>query len=276
MKTIIVATDFSPEAENALNYAASFAQKTGARIILFNSFVIPSHFGNALLPAEALQSLEEENQNILKQKSESLSSRFGIETHYESSMMAEVPDELKWLYHKYDADLVVMGMTEKALDQELFGNTTTSAIRKHSYPVLTVPPTAKFQGVNKILFAYGGLKNGEHEISEKIKKIADFFNAKIEIFHVKRRINTNHSQTILNEFKDTDHDFKEVTSDAILKEIREEIERLPADLLVMVPQRYNFWESILHRSKTRIMASESAIPVLSIPPTLAEKKVNHA
>lgn len=273
MKTIIVATDFSPEAENALNYAASFAQKTGARIILFNSFVIPSHFGNALLPAEALQSLEEENQNILKLKSKSLSSRFGIETHYESSMMAEVPDELEWLYHKYDADLVVMGMTEKALDQELFGNTTTSAIRKHSYPVLTVPATAKFRRVNKILFAYDG-KNGEHEISEKIKKIADFFSAKIEIFHVKRRLNANTSQTILNDFKDSDFDFKEVTSEGIIQEIRDEIDRLPADLLVMVPQRYNFWESILHKSKTRIMASESAVPVLSIPLNSAEKKTN--
>lgn len=266
MKTIIVATDFSPEAENALNYAASFAQKTGSRIILFNSFVIPTHFGNSLLPAEALQSLEDENQKILKLKAKSLSSRFGIDTQYESCVMGEVPEELKWLYRKYDADLVVMGMTEKVLDSELFGNTTTAAIGKHSYPVLIVPPTARFRGIHKILVAYDRTLEGEEQVSGKIRKIADFFHAKIEVFHVKKALKENTSPTILNEFKESDHDFKEVTSNKIIKEIHEEIERLPADMLVMIPQRYNFWESILHKSKTRVMASESSVPVLSIPP----------
>ncbi|AVR47013.1 universal stress protein [Christiangramia fulva] len=267
MKTIIVATDFSAEAENALNYAASFAQKVGARIIIFNSFTIPSHFGNSLLPAEALIGLEEENQELLKLKCESLASRFGIETHYESSMMSEVPEELKWLYKKYEADLIVMGMTEKALDQDLFGNTTTSAIRKHSYPVLTVPPEAKFNGIRNILFAYDDVVEGRQQISDKIKLLADFFKAKIEIFHVNRNLKKECSRTILQEFEGSDYDFKEIKSDMILNEIRQEIKTLPADLLVMIPQKYNFWESIIHRSKTRIMASESAIPVLSIPLT---------
>ncbi len=271
MKTIIVATDFSPEAENALNYAANFAQKAGARIIIFNSFIIPSHFGNSLLPAEALRSLEEENNSLLKLKCKSLGSRFGIETHFESSLMAEVPDELEWLYHKYEADLIVMGMTGKSVEQELFGNTTTAAIMKHSFPVLAIPAEAKFKGIQQILFAYDRLKNGQQQISEKIKNIADFFSARIEIFHVKRGIATGASRSIEKEFEDADYDFKEIESEEILREIREEIKRLPADLLVMIPQKYNFWESLLHRSKTRIMASEAAIPVLSIPPALDEE-----
>lgn len=265
MKTIIVATDFTPEAENALDYAAKFARKTGARIILFNSFIIPSHFGNSLLPAEALRSLEEENNSLLKSKCKSLSSQFDIEVHYESSLMAEVSDELEWLYHKYEADLIVMGMAGKTLEQDLFGNTTTSAIMKHSFPVLAIPADAKFRGIKQILFAYDELKKGQQEITYKIKEIADFFSARIEIFHVRRKTSTGVSRYIEEEFEDADYDFKEVQSDEILKEIRTEIVKLPADILVMIPQKYNFWESLIHRSKTRLMAADCSVPVLSIP-----------
>lgn len=265
MKTIIVATDFTPEAENALQYAANFAQKTGARIIIFNSFIIPSHFGNSLLPAEALRSLEEENNSLLKKKCHSLASQFGIEVHYESSLMAEVPDELEWLYHKYEADLIVMGMAGKTIEQDLFGNTTTSAIMKHSFPVLAIPAEVKFRGIKQILFAYDELKKEQQEITDKIKEIADFFNSRIEIFHVRRKSAVGVSRNIEGEFEDSDYDFKEVESDEILKEIRAEIVKLPADMLVMIPQKYNFWESLVHRSKTRLMAADCSVPVLSIP-----------
>ncbi|WP_179009240.1 hypothetical protein [Winogradskyella forsetii] len=35
-------------------------------------------------------------------------------------------------------------------------------------------------------------------------------------------------------------------------------------LLVMIPKTYGFWESIIHKSKTWVMASGMNIPLLSI------------
>jgi hypothetical protein len=33
----------------------------------------------------------------------------------------------------------------------------------------------------------------------------------------------------------------------------------------MMPNKYGFWGSLIHRSKTRIMASGSEIPLMSLP-----------
>ncbi|MDT0686658.1 universal stress protein [Autumnicola psychrophila] len=265
MKTIIVATDFSPESENALAYAAGFAQKTGARIILFNSFTIPLHVANTMLPASALDHLIKENKHLLKSKCEAIGKKFSIDIRFESELMVEVSEELERLYEKYDADLIVMGMAGQSVAQDIFGNTTTSAIMKHSYPVLAIPQKAKFDVIKNILFAYDELKEGKKEISDKVKEIADFFSAKIEVFHVLSKTEEKCSRDIENEFQGTEYEFKEIKSEEIIKEIESEINKLPADMLVMIPQKYNFWESLVHRSKTRMMASRSSVPVLSIP-----------
>ncbi|WP_262909187.1 universal stress protein [Chryseobacterium gleum] len=52
MKTIIVCTDFSHEAENATHYAASMAKKNIYKIILFNLQTVSIHALNAQASAD--------------------------------------------------------------------------------------------------------------------------------------------------------------------------------------------------------------------------------
>lgn len=47
--------------------------------------------------------------------------------------------------------------------------------------------------------------------------------------------------------------------------IEEEINLIDADMLIMIPHRYNFIQSLFHRSKISIMASGNKIPLLAIP-----------
>ena len=55
--------------------------------------------------------------------------------------------------------------------------------------------------------------------------------------------------------------FEELVVDGIEREIRE----TKADLLVMVPHKLNFWESLFHQSTTRSMALRAHIPILVLP-----------
>ena len=164
MRTFIVATDFSPEAENALEYACAAAKDLYARVILFNSYSFPIHAANARLPASHIKELEEHNKDLLKERAAKLSHKWGIEVDYEYGLMLEVSDELDNLVAKHQGDLVVMGMAPRSLAQELFGNTTTSVIMKQKYPVLAVPLGATFGGLNKILFACEDINKIQKEI----------------------------------------------------------------------------------------------------------------
>lgn len=272
MKTLIVSTDFSNEAENATEYAGAVAAALGARVILFNSFDMPVHLANSLLPASNIAEIMKQNQEFLKERAQKLSKDYSIQTEYESGLLLDVSKELKDIIAKYDADLVVMGMASNSLAQDIFGNTTTAAIMQLKFPVLAVPVDVKYQNVKKILFACEVTRGVHQTILDQIRNLSMLLNAEITIFHVRDKVDEMEKSEISSSLKDIDKGlsgasfyYKNVDSEAVIDAIKEEVQTSSADLLIMVPYRYGFWNSLIHRSKTRIMASKSAIPLLSIP-----------
>jgi nucleotide-binding universal stress UspA family protein len=272
MITFLVATDFSPIAENAVEYAAALAKQFRAKIILYNAFMIPVHAANSLLNAANFQSLLDQNQYKLRQKAESLALTYDIEVGYESSY-SFVEDELKQLILKYEANLVVLGMSTKTLEQDLLGNTTTAAIKKMKFPVLAVPLGAKFTGMKKVLFACDVLKGVPVKILDKVKELATDLKAQIEVFYVDERIeelkDNNTGVLAIDVISDgldgVTYSHKNVRSNAVIREIEKEILVFQAELLIMIPKKYGFWASLVHKSKTRMVASGLDIPLLSIP-----------
>lgn len=273
MKTFIVPTDFSPEAENALEYACAVAGVLRARLVLFNSYSFPVHASNARLSAASMESLEEHNKELLQERAQRLSTQCNIQISYEYGLMVEVSEELDKIVEKYQGDMVIMGMAPKSLAQELFGNTTTSVIMKQKYPVLAVPSGATYSGLKKILFACDDLEKVPKNILTRIREMAAVLEAEVEVFHVKTKSNswavaatTPASSSVIDEgFEGISYYYKNVESTAVIAAIEQEVKNIQADLLIMMPRRYGFWDSFAHRSKTRMMASNNDVPLLSIP-----------
>ncbi|MGB7785260.1 MAG: universal stress protein [Salinimicrobium sp.] len=268
MKTIIVATDFSEEAENALEYTGALAKLNRSKVVIFNSYSLPFHTANSLLPAESISRLEENNRLLLKERAENLADKYGIQVEYQSGLFLVLEDELEQLFSKYDADMVVMGMASRSIEQDIFGNTTTSVILQLKYPVLAVPVKAHFQEVKNILFACEDIQKVEKEVKQKVKELARQLQAKIEVFHVEdphHHTRQIMADNVIPEFEDVDYIFKSKDADNVIRAIEAEIKETDAKMLVMIPQEYGFWESLVHKSKTRMMASGLSIPLFSIP-----------
>lgn len=272
MVTIIVATDFSEVAENAVEYAAAAAKHGNARLVLFNSYVLPVHAANTILPASSIQKLMDENENRLQERALDLSKTYGIKVGFEARF-SFVEDELSDLIDRHKADLLVLGMKARTLEQDLMGNTTTAAIKKLKFPVLAVPIGAKFGEIKKILFACDVLRGVPKKILKRIKELATSLNAEVEVFHVNNAIEemkTDHpalssKDGIGSGLSGVSYYYKNVKSNEVIKEIEKEIKEFKADLLIMIPNKYGFWASLVHRSKTRVMASGLDIPLFSIP-----------
>src|SRR5690554_4474206 len=98
MKTIIVASDFSFEAENALEYAAALAKDLNVQIIIFNSYNVPIHVANSLLPAQALKEVSRQNDILLEKRAKELAQKYQIEVGFESGLLLRVSEQLKALY----------------------------------------------------------------------------------------------------------------------------------------------------------------------------------
>lgn len=49
--------------------------------------------------------------------------------------------------------MLILGMPKKSFEQDMLGNTTTSAIYNLKFPILTIPAHATYKGIKHILYA---------------------------------------------------------------------------------------------------------------------------
>ncbi|MGS2739551.1 universal stress protein [Sinomicrobium sp. M5D2P17] len=269
MKTIVVATDFSDEAENALLYAAKMATEYQYKLVLFTLYNISIHALNARLSDESIEILIAKKNKDLEAVKESISATYGIDTDIHLAS-GDFYVEVEYCIGHCQADMLVMGMARKSVEQDLMGNTTTTAINELSVPILAIPIGARYKGIYHILFACDIMKGVDKNIFEKVHTFASGFGAIVEVFYVNNKIEelqekASNTEMMDNELKDIIHYYKNVESKKILEAIKAEMMATKTDILIMVPYKYGFWKSLIHRSKTRMMASGSDVPLLSLP-----------
>ena len=139
-KSILVPTDLSPGAEEALDYACELATKLGAKIHLLNVIGIPAlgvpELGVAVT-ASVIDSLIQDNQNALDRLKESkkCSAEFGevlLRTGDARDVINQTAKEL-------GVDLIVMGTHGRpGLAHFLMGSVAERVVRTAPCPVLTL------------------------------------------------------------------------------------------------------------------------------------------
>ncbi len=198
MKKILVPTDFSNYANNALNVAFSLARKNNAQIDLLNSIPPSSYMAvideNNYYPAQ-WQDLEKE----LREKSIEKLNKIVTNTHYKGVSINPVHTtgyvSESIVEHATDnnIDLIVMGTKgASGLKEVLIGSNTERVVRQSNCPVLSISEYENDFIVNKICYA----SSFEEETGDKfqiVKTIADVYDADIQLL----RINTP------NDFKST-------------------------------------------------------------------------
>jgi nucleotide-binding universal stress UspA family protein len=270
MKKIIIATDYSAEAENAADYAGAMAAERGHELILFNFSEISIHLLNARVSSNTIDEILELYQTNLNKAAHALSKKYNVKVtpHLASGNFYE---SLVTCINQYEAAAVIMGMANKSVEQDLLGNITTSTIHKLQFPILAIPITTKYHGIHKILFACDMEKGVEDKVLENVHETATAFGATVEVFYVKNKIEelqgaeeAEHA-VIDKTFAGINYYYKNIQSHKIIEAIQDEVQETKADLLIMAPYKYGFWDSMVHRSKTRMMASGNNVPLLSLP-----------
>ncbi|MEQ8880553.1 MAG: universal stress protein [Cyclobacteriaceae bacterium] len=269
MKTILVATDFSDPAKNAVDYSANLARETGAELILFSVYKMSSHASNSLTTAAHVNDLFKKKEDQLMALSKKINHQFDIPVSWE--LMKDDPIlDLKSYTKTHPVDLVVMGIESNLIEYKLLGNTTTAAIKLLQFPLLVVPNDIDFKEISNVMYACESsyLKNSDQ--LNFLRQFLKAFNAKLEIFHVltkdSEELNDVALERILDDIlEDIEHSYRYVCSQKVGDGIKDGLENFHADLLVMIPHRLGFFQSIFHKSHTSQMTVETRIPLLAIP-----------
>lgn len=286
MKTILVPTDFSDNAANALDYAIGLARYVQGSIILFHNSDIPVTYSGTnlfsagdlalgsdpLVPGAALATpdLEKIFQAKLEELADQYRQRTGgslpIATRYQ---WGGLTDNLNDILRQDQVDLVVMGTRGATtfLDR-LIGSTTTSVLQQAHQPVLAIPAEARFQPPKKIAFA-AELEHDEQVYLSQLLAFARPFGAAIALVHVNRERESAGLEQRLAElrrqFPDQPLPLVQLEEENVAKGLETFIRDQQAELMAVGIHERGFWASLFHSSVTEQLAYHTSIPLLALP-----------
>ena len=268
MKTILVATDFSPASSSALLYGVQFAEALNAKVILFHAYSIPpsipalsisiSKYGVML---ETKQQLDDYAKLILKEKASY------IETVCE---VGNPKEAIISMAKEKKADLIITGMKGEGKNfKKVFGSTATSLTSGTNVPVLIIPEEATFTMADIIVFASEGGGNPLSEDMEKFKVIKEAFHATVFVVNVIKKDDSEHLKFSQNaeEEKYLDISFEYPVDADISHGLDAFIKKHDVQMLVMMPHKHDWAERLFKRSETQDMIFHTHIPLLILPDT---------
>lgn len=273
MKTIIVPTDFSPVATNALHYATEMAKKINASILLLHIYQVPVSFTDApvvLVSIEDLRKAAEERIHKLKGEVEHLVS--GSVKIYAETRLGNVADELENVCKKINPFAVVMGSKgSTGMERILFGSNTLTAIRHLTSPVICVPPGKTFgQGIQRIGFACDFKNVVENTPTKFILEFTKAFHAALHVLNVSTAVQLPDEekpeqsvllQTMLEEVKPEYHF---IQHHDIEEAINEFAEKNNLDLIISIPKKHKLLESLFQTSSSKQLVYQSSVPVMCV------------
>jgi nucleotide-binding universal stress UspA family protein len=273
MKTIIACTDFSPDATNAVQYAAALAAATKAKLVLFHYFDYP--VAGTDLPQLNPMVIADEMDLQLERKLEGI--RAELTRTYPIKIECIVRSfslhsDLEELFHDEQADLVVMGIEGQNMVLNALANVTTATIRRGKVPVLVVPRGVAFHPLKRILFSCDNHVINNPDTLRILRDLAIVFDAHIQVLNLfeldkmsalvlkdARPSAKNSLETLLT---GTRHGYTYKSEEVIDKGILYEAARSSADLVAMVSHRHSFLSTLLNQSATQRIATAISLPLL--------------
>ncbi len=273
MKTIILPTDFSPAATNALHYGIDMAKAINASLLLFYVYQVPVSFTDtpiALVSVDELSKAAEEKMEVLKKEVEHITSgALKIDTE---TRLGNVVDELETLCNKIMPFAVLMGSKgASGIEQILFGSTTLTAIRHLSWPIICVPPGKTFgSGIQKIGFACDFRDIVKTTPVQMIKDFAREFKAELHVLNVDYhnrhfKPDTPEESSLLHSMlEDIKPSYHFIEHKDIEDGINEFAEKNNLDLVITIPKKHKLLEGLFKPSSTRQLVFHSHVPVMCV------------
>ncbi len=155
LKKILVATDFTELAENAVKTASFICQRQNATLILLHvieDVVLYSQPEIDHLTLNYLPQLKDSTKKKLKQIGNSLRKKYHIKVS-EIATSGDIPAETCRIAQDRNADLIIIGTHGTSGFRRFFiGSTTYKVIKYSKIPVMTVPGEGDWISFTKILF----------------------------------------------------------------------------------------------------------------------------
>ncbi|MEZ4973910.1 MAG: universal stress protein [Cyclobacteriaceae bacterium] len=275
MKNILVPTDFSENANTAIEYAAELASHAGSKISVINIYTPAVTKSNIISPLiqKEISAAEEGAKTKLNVIKTAVTEQFPGVSCETSFATGPVVTSIETLAQQLNADMIVMGTRgATGMDKILFGSNTAHVIEGSSCPVLAIPKEVPYRKPTKIILATD-FANEELGHIPKLVNLARALGAEILMTHITTDQEAMQSEEMLKRnFAKRVADATDYTSISYMIKYEEDIARalqtavsqVDADWIAMLTHHRNFFEKIYNPSMTKSMAYQTKIPLLAL------------
>ncbi|MCG3167124.1 MAG: hypothetical protein POELPBGB_02908 [Bacteroidia bacterium] len=268
MKNILLPTDFSHNAQNALKYALQFFG-TGNHYILLNTWQAP------YTPPEVLISVEDilmktSKEGLENELSAALKLKHAEGNTFETiSQYGNLVDIISAVAREKKADVVVMGTQgASGIRETLLGSNSASVAKSIACPLLMIPAKSEYKKIRTMVFAADYKHIEKQETLQVMVNIAKENSSEITILNVLDKgkitdVNQGYEGIKIDHlFSGINHSYSFIENDDKAAGIDEYLHTNNPDLLVMLERKTGFFKSIFHRSITKQMAFHTHVPML--------------
>jgi nucleotide-binding universal stress UspA family protein len=273
MKTIIIPTDFSPAATNAMNYGVDMALAIDASVLLLHIYNIPVAVADvpiALLSVDELKKNAEDSVQRLKKDIEHITS--GKLKIYTEARLGNLTDEVEEVCKRIQPFAVVMGTTGvSAVERALFGSNTLSAIKHLTYPIICVPKGKEYGlGIKRIGLACDFREIVATTPVSAIREFVKAFHGQLFVLNIDHdnhqfKPDTPEESVLLHtELQELHPEYHFIAHRDLEDGINEFAETNNLDLIIAIPKKHKLLEGLFKKSSTRQLVFESHVPVMCV------------
>ncbi|RAJ77274.1 nucleotide-binding universal stress UspA family protein [Chitinophaga dinghuensis] len=269
MNPILVATDFSPAAQNAADYAVDLALALNKEVVLINVYTYPISYNEVpvMVPVEEIEQgihaelkKWKESLSLKAQGKISIEMEESIGTFY--SGLQDVCDRLQ-------PYMVIMGSQgSTAAERLLLGGHTVYTMRHLKWPVMAVPVNAHFTDIRNVGLACDLSKPASIPV-ERIKALLNDFHAELHILNIEGKHQALHDSLVasfrlINLFGELEPQYHYVKNKHIDEALMEVTVKNDIQLLIVLPQHHHLLDSLAHKSHTRHLTMRCPAPLLAL------------
>ena len=279
MRQILIPTDFSENAMNAIKYALEIFKYERSEFYFMHAYEDEVYNDKGLSTRDnfedVLRVVSKNSQNnledllkIVKEISPNPRHNYNIISAYNSLV-----DEADIIVDGKNIDVIVMGTRGETNDEKLtFGSHTLQVLKYVQCPVLSIPEKFKYAQPKHILFPTNYLIPYKRRDLKLLCEMAIPFRAKIDMLYVTNcdklsMRQEDNMQFIKDALCNNDTSFNIVNNKNFIEAINNYIKDNNIDMLVMVNTRHSYLENILFKTAIDILSLNIQIPLLALQNT---------
>lgn len=275
MKNILLPTDFSENAWNAILYTLHLYKNESCKFILLNSYQINGYHKNSkLIPIpgnEALEKAKKNSEQGLQRLIDVIKKGYPNRKHHFLAVSHNYPllESIEHEIEQNDIEVIIIGTKGSTGDYEvIYGSNTIKIMDEvESCPILAVPSNVPFFEINEIVLA-SSLKITHYEKDfQYLKKLALQTHARICVLHIEEEAGLSISQKqnkhLLESYLEgIQLSFHSLAHVSVPIGIYCFIESRGSDMITFLNKKHSYFEKLLFNPLYKDLGNYSVIPVL--------------